>query len=631
MTGSQDSEPLKRDLSIVMDGADAQEAEQVPKVPEAEQQLPKLQEGIWGTKKVVRALNACVSADDDTELRNPWGKFYKVVCVAYWMVALGGFVAILYRDWTAETELGPPKYLSTCGAEVRNLDKCGPNGTKCFNDFASPSDWTPVRCRRFCHDDEDDKVKGGANNIYSADSNLCRAAIHAGAASVRWGGCFAFRTRGEVADLPGGERNGVESESLGWTPFTFEIKEIESTGCNTVRPWANFYAAVTFFLLVTVVRAGPRQAVMFMVFQGCIFLATFEENNDDLNSELVYALNFKSQYLYWLAPIVWFLYPFSAASTVPDSRRFPLDIMLFYWVPYWCGIRMDDMVQLGFDITLTSSMFSEPKYIIGFVILVGVAVPLTILQGRILYNAGKAKSWALYSSLFVLAAILIGLASGKYISLHIHHWFVGLVGFLFFQGQPKLRYSIVFQAAMLGSFINGVAIYGPDPFYDPAEPPESDKPPPPPVLLFSDFSATNSSIAFDWVSEQTVLNAWNCTIEGLPTQEQDDSERRLRRQLAVLPTPLEPPRDDTNTRIFMAGILIWKQVVGEADFSNTTFSFAKDGLIQGAEFAFQVKSFGQETKILKIRAQDNFVSEIFGAEWATLTRCEKVQALLDLK
>ena len=90
---------------------------------------------------------------------------------------------------------------------------------------------------------------------------------------------MAYRRKGEQAGFSSSQANGVTSQKSGWSPLAIELVEVDSSYCNTVRPWLNFYAFVIFFLLVTVVRVGARHALMFMVFQGCLFLATFEVNN----------------------------------------------------------------------------------------------------------------------------------------------------------------------------------------------------------------------------------------------------------------------------------------------------------------------------------------------------------------
>jgi hypothetical protein len=609
--------------------------------------LPVLQSGFWGTSWVVNRLNAClpprprVGEADQSQVAdlvdnrkvtdgpatngpatpvvgNPWGKYRLWIALFYWFVSFGGLLTLMQADWASTTALGNPVWQSCGWAPIKDVSSCGLFASSCRRWLDRQTSFQPVRCPHYCDIDEL-RVSGGSNDgqqhIYTVDSAVCRAGIHAGLVNDRQGGCMAWRAVGEQASFAG---SGI-SEASNWSPFGIELSAVDSSHCNSVRPWISVYAFVSFVMLVAVVRVGARHALMFMVAQGCTYLATNEINNDDLNRDMIHALNFKSQYLYWLLPLVWFLFPYSAEPTVPDGRRFPLDLVLFYWVPFWVGIRMDDLVQIGFDVTLTSDVLSEPEYVIGFLLLVACAVPLFSAQAVLLYRAGMLRKRLLGLGGLVLAALILSLTSGDFISFHLHHWFFGFLGFVFFQGQPRLRYSLIFNAGLLGAFVNGVVIWGPDPFFDEVEsslqvlPRDFTVVPP---LAFSNLQVFDTSVEFEWVTRDTFYDVWLCndTLSSNP--------KAVRRRLDVLPElDARPDTYVLNNNVFV-----------HASF-NETQRFQQDDLLTNSTFVFVVVSHGEASQ-LTVVASDSFLkssaANATNAEFQALDRCSKVLLLVGL-
>ena len=124
---------------------------------------------------------------------------------------------------------------------------------------------------------------------------------------------------------------------------------------------------------------------------------------------------------------------------------------MFYCVPIWFGLYLNIWSSLGLGFNFTAGFKASS---LGFILLLAVFVPFSLLQLLVYYRSGHLKTGLLKVALLVIAVLVIALSSMHFASLYIHHWEVGLLGFLFFQGQPKSRYSIVLQAVMLGVFVS---------------------------------------------------------------------------------------------------------------------------------------------------------------------------------
>jgi len=98
------------------------------------------------------------------------------------------------------------------------------------------------------------------------------------------------------------------------------------------------------------------------------------------------------------------------------------------------------------------------------------------------------------------------------LTIHIHYPFYGIVGVMFFRGQPQWRYSIIAQALLLGAFVNGVTIWDVASWFNPAfqntmEEYEGVSQ----SFLWTSLNATNNSVILEWTTSD-VMATWNCTL-----------------------------------------------------------------------------------------------------------------------
>lgn len=100
------------------------------------------------------------------------------------------------------------KYGSSCEDSPKSLQLIGERSFR-------------VECKAFCGE-KAGLVQG--KGVYSIDSSICRAAIHAGVINDGDGGVVRVTILPGQSKYEGGTRNGIESVAAGASDYSFEIK-----------------------------------------------------------------------------------------------------------------------------------------------------------------------------------------------------------------------------------------------------------------------------------------------------------------------------------------------------------------------------------------------------------------------
>jgi hypothetical protein len=209
----------------------------------------------------------------------------------------------------------------------------------------------------------------------------------------------------------------------------------------------------------------------------------------------------------------------SLGKTLPCPRQFPLDALLFYFVPFWLGLNLDQLTHMGFDLSLSSGMdLGSAAMVAGLALFIGAGAPLLAAQAAMLQRARQLRPALLGVLAVVLPVAFVLLAYSADLSLHFHHWIVGWVGALLFRGQPRRRYSIAVQAAMLGAMCNGVAIWDLAPLFDDVQASASGVPA---ALLWSGVNVSGTNVTIEWTTVEVVRDVWNCSRR--PASGSDDA------------------------------------------------------------------------------------------------------------
>uniref|UniRef100_A0A7S2RY58 LCCL domain-containing protein n=1 Tax=Mucochytrium quahogii TaxID=96639 RepID=A0A7S2RY58_9STRA len=446
-------------------------------------------------------------------------------------------------------------------------DECGVGGGKCL---PFSSDWVVTRCPRNCIGDGLDYPVIG-DKYYTASSLVCASAVHAGVIEDAAGGCFKMRFAGEQTFFNGTKKNGVTSHVLGWFPKSMEFAKVENgNACNDISPWVDVFISLGISVLFLVVRVRSSLAVSCLVVTGFLYLVS-----EDLFTEDAYIsrLNAYSPRLFTLFLFCGFTWPIAGRITFPDPRRFPLDGLLFYFLPFWLGIHMDFLQTIGIDLTFSQGMFSSTSMIIGFVLFIIIGGAAVLYQFLQLYRARKLSKVLICVVFAIIPILIVSLGFSDLLSFHFHHYMVGMVGFLIFIGQPKSRISIIFQALMLGVLVNGVTIWNIAPLYDPAVTPSSVYP-----LFWTGVNTTGTTVSLEFATLETVMNVWNCS--GNISSSSPSVSVQTSSTDSLLPT------QNPSFTVSTSGVVWYEGFI--APNADGSYSYVVQGLKPGLRFQFAV-------------------------------------------
>jgi hypothetical protein len=528
----------------------------------------------------------------------------------YCTFSLGLVVLVIWLDWSAATELGVPR-LVTCRETFRpSAARCGWEGVACR---PFESEWLPARCDHLCNADADLGIFG--SGPYRADSQICATAVHAGVISRAWGGCFKYRLVGERGKFRGSAANGVASRDAAWYPAAVEVAAVgSSSSCVAARPGTDAAAFFAFVGLLLFARPSGLQALCFMVTEGFLWLSSAWHFYRDSSVRLVDSLNWQAPtLLFVLLPTTYVVFLHSARSTLPDVQSFPLDAILFYWLPFWAGVRLDMTKELDIHLSLSSNRV-EGSAVGGALLLAVTGVPAVLAMARSYQRAGLL---GVVARRVTAAAVTIGalsLALASTFSLHIHHYQVGLAGAFFFRGQTRSRVFIVAQALMLGVWVHGVVVWGTDAFFD-ARMTLPTAPLPgsgagnerlrAPYLLWSRATLLpEGGVEAELVHEDVAVDDWGCgpalsganwwtnaTTGQTPTGKPSGAARR---RLEVLATPTPTSPQPPQAALFLNGFLVGTTLLA----SDGTIALRRTGLSPDGSFFVHAEYLGASSLLL---------------------------------
>ncbi len=458
--------------------------------------LPSLEpaNAVWGTARV------------------PWVRPRKlasrVVCSALFLGLVVGFIALGAYQYNSPLQGVTPAGIGCNWLFVNNASatftSCGVDNVECLAPVAAQ--WELARCPGACLVDWPSPVLGSGN--YTGTSRICAAAIHAGAVSAGRGGCFYYRLGGAQASFGGGESNGVRSAPFGWYPLSLEFRTAEGgTACSDGVIYTNIYVLAVGAGWVLLARPPAAWLVAASLTAGWFYLVF----STTARETLVVMLTSYSPRLVTALLLAAFLWRPALRVTVPEPSRLPLDALLFFALPFWCGINMDVVTRSGLDLSFAKGGVANAGLIAGLVIFVAVATPLVLAQAVLLHRAGLLKRVLLLALAVLLVVLIMVAAFHSQLSLHLHHWMVGAVAAAIFIGQPRCRFSIIVQALMLGVMANGITVWNIAPLFSPgggggggAGAQSS------PLVFWTGLNVSATTVSLQWATADVVNGLWKC-------------------------------------------------------------------------------------------------------------------------
>ena len=345
---------------------------------------------------------------------------------------------------------------------------------------------------------------GGANNSYSGESKLCRAAIHSGVLSAS-GGCAVVRIGPGKASFLGGASGGggrrVDVKSFDADYFfpyslTFE-SSTPSLNCASLQwpllAWVALASCAGFALALK--PAAPLAAAWAaMAVMGYWYLVFTARGSDPFSSLSVGAASFVS--LSPLLACVWMAAArksmgegegegegergvdaaFPAAqrddhtiaptpTTTTTTRPSAVTIAFFYVIPFLASMHMNLATAIVPDVSLDADALKQgPGALVLFLFII-FATLATIFYGLyFVFMRGPIARRAAVATLLCYvfgSTVLIGISvsTSKHTSPHVHHSLLALA-LLPLTGSSTARPMLVVQAILLGVLINGVAFWG---------------------------------------------------------------------------------------------------------------------------------------------------------------------------
>lgn len=382
-------------------------------------------------------------------------------------------MCLLLDGYVAQTALG--EFPTSVGKRASfwkgsaNLAKgsidCGEDGLEC-RPFATDY-WFGLHCLGGADMVSPFSLVRGGQGSYTADSHICASAAHAGVIDSQVGGCFEVRLGGARNSFVAQESNGIRSKQFGWFPRSVEYRATPgSRFCgNTFWP-AALIVCVAFVVFYLVWRIDAILANWVLVQFGFAY-AGYRNNRG--NGEFLAVTNTLLERQFTLIPICYMLFHVLGPGFCPDPTRFPIEAVLFSGL-YFIFIHLHDLeMDLNLDgFVLSSNLFSGSStnlaFLTFFVLLIVVLAVGLLAQVKILYQAGLGKQYLVGTTLSVLFLVLLAVPTRPQLSLHFHHFFLGLCICALARGQKW--YSLAFQAIGLALFVEGVAVYHVAPLFD---------------------------------------------------------------------------------------------------------------------------------------------------------------------
>lgn len=381
--------------------------------------------------------------------------FYVVWAVVF-------FVAVYYHRYGTITSLGPPASLdcysnfypldpSQAGVEGSRLEPFGNKSVivRCFADCKPSRYWFTSKWLGKEYINDFQLVIG--SDTYRADSTVCQAAIHAGLSHNMWGGCFKVDFVGGRDEYTGSDRNGISSFSFpSWFPKSYVLSPVEGSFCVDYS-WMMLPMQMVFLAVFTLVLQPSKPAffwtMMIVAYWHCALFS------DTIVSDSFVSKAFGT-FIPFLAISI-FVYR-TVAQIVLLGPLYPIDNFVFFVIPLYFGLYINKWSSSLPPFTLTPDLFHDEKK--RTIFLIG-AVVIFILILYQLYHIRRIRllpyvlaGYIGFGVLYALLPIIF------FLDVHLHHWIFGLI-FLPLT-RMQMRNCLLYQAILLGVFINGAARWG---------------------------------------------------------------------------------------------------------------------------------------------------------------------------
>jgi len=141
---------------------------------------------------------------------------------------------------------------------------------------------------------------------------------------------------------------------------------------------------------------------------------------------------------------------------LPAFSNAPIERAIWYLAPFWAGVEFNVITdKIPVDRLVASDIQSRPGAIVALVVIVIILFVLVVNQLRVLRKAGLLLPYAGYYSIVGLIILVGSQLPG--LQFRLHHYFAAML--LMPLTAVPTRLSAIYQAFVLGMFLNGVAAF----------------------------------------------------------------------------------------------------------------------------------------------------------------------------
>lgn len=141
---------------------------------------------------------------------------------------------------------------------------------------------------------------------------------------------------------------------------------------------------------------------------------------------------------------------------LPTFMRMPLEATVWYIGPFWVGVLANvTFGKIPINRLLASDVKSRPGALTALIIIVVVVLVIALNQIRVIRKTGWLPHYAGWYLAGGLVLLVLALLPG--LTLRLHHYIVALI--LLPATAFPTRLSAIYQAFLLGLFINGGAVF----------------------------------------------------------------------------------------------------------------------------------------------------------------------------
>lgn len=277
--------------------------------------------------------------------------------------------------------------------------------------------------------------------------------ISSGAISNSKGGCAAVQLIGEYTSFVGTSANGVSSISFpSQFPLSYRILSKSSlTHCSDLRSPALAFNILITCLLFLILRPKPLILFWCLVCIGFWHIAFFSDPRSE-PPPISDAFGF-------FLPTLFIAYAFwlhAFRHVMPAFDGAPIERTVWYLLPFWLGVQwnvLEDLIPVD---RLVGSDLKRPGAVTAVIVIGLLLVAIIVNQIRIIRQTGWLPRYLAYYVTGGLVLLVLALLPG--LTLRLHHYFFAI---LLISGTAfPTRLSAIYQAFLLGMFLDGASRWG---------------------------------------------------------------------------------------------------------------------------------------------------------------------------